>query len=247
MARQTSFIKLEGTMGDVTFYKGQNGSFARQKGGIDKAKILNDPNFQRVRENLAEFARAAAVSNILKGAFREIILRSKDLRTHNRLYTLAVKVVKSDLVSKRGQREFMLGDHGLMEEFQFNINATWNSTVFAKYLPQNTDTEVAVAFETFIPGVKIARPTGATDARFFLVACAVNPEEKIQPTNLVYSQVIKLDQEPLTGLVVSIPRILVQDAIQVYALGIEYLQEVNGAYYALNDKSHNAAKIILTD
>jgi hypothetical protein len=234
-------------MGDVTFYKGQNGSFARQKGGVEREKILNDPSFQRVRENLAEFARAATVSNILKGAFREIILRSKDLRTHNRIYALAVKVVKSDLVSKRGMREFKLGDHSLMEEFQFNINATWNATVFAKYLPQYTDTEVGVAFETFIPSVKIARPTGATDVRFFLAACAINTEEKVQPTNLVYSQIIKMDQEPLTGLVFSIPRILIAETIQVYALGIEYLQEVNGAYYPLNDKSHNAAKIILTD
>ena len=110
MARQSSFLKLEGTIGDVTFYKGANGSFARQKGGISKSRILNDPNFQRTRENLAEFAKAAAASQLLKNAFREITLRSKDLRTHNSLIALAMKVIKSDLVSPRGEREFALGD-----------------------------------------------------------------------------------------------------------------------------------------
>ena len=246
MARQTGFIKLEGTIGDVTFYKGANGSFARQKGGINKDKILNDPAFQRTRENLAEFNKAARASNILKSAFREIVLRSKDLRTHNRLYALAMKVIKSDLVHSRGEREFQSGDHGIMEDFQFNSNATWNATVFTRYQVQASDSEIALVFESFIPGIKIAKPIGATHARFFLVASIFNVEISIPTTNIVISDDSALGQQTFAGFQLSIPRLLVPDAIQIYALGIEYLQEVNNELYALNDKAHNSAKIILT-
>lgn len=246
MARQTSFIKLEGTIGDLTFYKGANGSFARQKGGIAKSRILSDPEFQRTRENLAEFARAAGASRLLKDAFRDITLRSRDLRTHNRLYAMAMKVIKSDSASNRGERDFALGNHSLMTEFQFNINAPWIATVFAKYQQEVSPTELTLTFEEFIPAVKVSKPTGATHARFFLVGTALNIAEASHQTATIVSADIELVHQPLAGFTLSIPRVIVPDTIQVYALGVEYMQEVNGSLYALNDRSHNSAKIILT-
>ena len=52
MAKQKGIIKLEGTIGDITFYKStQDGHLAREKGGVSADRIANDPNFQRTREN----------------------------------------------------------------------------------------------------------------------------------------------------------------------------------------------------
>jgi hypothetical protein len=34
MARQKGIIKLDGTIGDITFYKSKDGYLAREKGGI---------------------------------------------------------------------------------------------------------------------------------------------------------------------------------------------------------------------
>ena len=47
MAKQKGIVKLSGTIGDVSFYKSQDGFLAREKGGIDKERIKNDPAFQR--------------------------------------------------------------------------------------------------------------------------------------------------------------------------------------------------------
>ena len=58
MARQRSIIKLDGTIGGITFYKSKDGYLAREKGGIPAERIRNDPAFQRTRENGAEFGRA---------------------------------------------------------------------------------------------------------------------------------------------------------------------------------------------
>ena len=243
MARQSSFIKLEGTIGDVTFYKGANGSFARQKGGVSKSRIMNDPKFQRTRENLAEFARAAAASQLLKNAFREIILRSKDLRTHNRLYALAMKVLKTDLINPRGERAFEEGDMSLVKGFQFNANAMWNSTVFAQYTAQDAASEINVEFETFVPGSKIASPLGATHARIFLVTASLNVPDGIFETNVVTSTELILDHQPLSGLTLQIDKIAGGATLKAYALGIEFLQLVNGTMYGLNNNAHNAAVI----
>jgi hypothetical protein len=58
MARQKGIIKLDGTVGGITFYKSKDGYLAREKGGVSADKIANDPNFQRTRENGEEFGRA---------------------------------------------------------------------------------------------------------------------------------------------------------------------------------------------
>jgi len=58
MARQKGIIKLEGTIGDISFYKSKDGHLARTKGGMEADRIKNDPTFQRTRENGNEFGRA---------------------------------------------------------------------------------------------------------------------------------------------------------------------------------------------
>ena len=51
MAQQKGIIKLDGTIGGITFYKSKDGYLAREKGGVSADRIANDPNFQRTREN----------------------------------------------------------------------------------------------------------------------------------------------------------------------------------------------------
>ena len=66
MARQRSIIKVDGTIGGITFYKSKDGYLAREKGGIPAERIANDPAFQRTRENGAEFGRAGKAGKVLQ-------------------------------------------------------------------------------------------------------------------------------------------------------------------------------------
>ena len=85
MARQVGILKLKGTIGDITFYKTKDGHMARQKGGIEKERFLNDPNFQRTRENAAEFGRAGKASKALCTAIRPVLNLSPNLLISYRL------------------------------------------------------------------------------------------------------------------------------------------------------------------
>ena len=51
MAKQSSLIKIEGTLDDLTFYKSADGYVIRKKGGVSKDQTLNYPAFARTREN----------------------------------------------------------------------------------------------------------------------------------------------------------------------------------------------------
>lgn len=48
MARQKGIIKLDGTIGDITFYKSKDGYLAREKGGVPADRIANDPAFKEL-------------------------------------------------------------------------------------------------------------------------------------------------------------------------------------------------------
>ena len=110
MARQKGIIKLKGTIGDITFYKTQDGHLAREKGGIDASRIASDPAFQRTRENGSEFGRAGKAGKLLRTAFRPLLLNSADGRMVSRLTQAMVKVIQADTVSERGLRNVIDGE-----------------------------------------------------------------------------------------------------------------------------------------
>jgi hypothetical protein len=85
MARQSGIIKLEGTIGDITFHKSKDGFIAKGKGGVSANRIATDPKFQRTRENGAEFGRAGKSGKILRSAIRALVQKAADARVVSRL------------------------------------------------------------------------------------------------------------------------------------------------------------------
>jgi hypothetical protein len=247
MAKQTSFIKLEGTIGDVTFYKGRNGYHARQKGGVSKDRIMTEEKFRRTRENLAEFANAAQASKLLKDVFADITGKVRDARIHNRIYSKALKILRTDPVSNRGERVFQKGDINLLENFQFNFNSLLESTLYAKYQAQSAGGQIQVQFQPFVTDRHVVQPTGATHCRIFLVAAGIDFESGTHDSLMTASSELELSPDPVSGLDLSIPNTAQLGTHRFYALGIEFMQLVNGKYYDLNNQAHNAAKIILIE
>ncbi|UCS95046.1 hypothetical protein KZP23_08560 [Echinicola marina] len=247
MARQSSFIKLEGTIGDVTFYKGRNGYNARQKGGIPKERIMKDAKFQRTRENLAEFARAATAAKLLKRAFQEIVAKARDARTHNRIYSQTIKVLKTDLVSDRGERKVEDGDISLFTGFQFSSASVFESLVFADHTVQDNGAQLVVTFNPFVPNRYLARPDGATHFKMFMVAASANFTDQTKQSAVVSSAEYSIGEDEVADLILTVDKNQLAGADHFYALGIEFLQETNGKTYTLNNGAHNGAAIILTE
>lgn len=110
MARQKSIIKLDGTIGDITFYKSKDGYLAREKGGVPADRIKNDPAFQRTRENGSEFGRAGKSGKVLRNSIRALLQNSSDSRMVSRLTQQMVKVIQMDETNPRGQRNVIDGE-----------------------------------------------------------------------------------------------------------------------------------------
>lgn len=221
MARQKGIIKLKGTIGDITFYKTQDGHLAREKGGIDASRIANDPAFQRTRENNSEFGRAGKAGKIMRTAFRGALLKAADGRMVSRLTQRMVKVIQADSTSERGLRNVIDGEAELLAGFEFNIRGKLGTSLFAPYTAaiDRVTGELTVDVPSFIPTNMVAAPSGTShykiisagaeidfEAETFVVA---NSETAILPWDAVATVAIsQLNAVTAASTKLQIPAIL---------------------------------------
>lgn len=59
MAKQTGFLKITGTLGDITFYELDGEFYARKKSSLDGKRVKRDPRFRRTMEEAGEFGKAS--------------------------------------------------------------------------------------------------------------------------------------------------------------------------------------------
>ena len=246
MARQKGIIKLRGTIGDITFYKTQDGHLAREKGGVDASRIKNDPAFQRTRENGAEFGRAGRAGKVLRTAFRSLSLNAADSRMASRLTQLMMKVIKADAVSNRGLRNVLDGETELLAGFEFNISGKLGNTLYAPFSSSidraagTIDLEIPV----FSPLTMLAAPEGTTHFKIVSAGAEIDFEAEnyvistsateILPWNALDTEVIS--QSNAVTPASTKPLFLV--------VGVEFYQEVNGAMYPLKNGSYNPLAIV---
>ncbi|POY36456.1 hypothetical protein C3K47_11990 [Solitalea longa] len=249
MARQKGIIKLKGTIGDITFYKSRDGHLAREKGGIDKDRIYNDPVFQRTRENGAEFGRAGKAGKVLRTALRPLLQNAADGRMVSRLTGEMMKVVKADAVSERGLRNVLDGELVLLQGFEFNINGKLRTTLFAPYTPtiDRVTGEANVNIPSFVPINMIATPGGATHFKLVSAGVEIDFENEVYTVLTNQSADLALDATPTAELDLTAALPAASTKPLFLALGIEFYQQVNGNLYSLKNGAYNALALVTID
>src|SRR5271157_2420635 len=105
MAQQKGILKIEGTMGNMTFYKKDGVYLVKEKSSVSADKIANDPNYERTRENNAEFGLAGSTGKFLRDALRSLMLDASDTYVTSRVTQLMMSELGLDTGSARGQRQ----------------------------------------------------------------------------------------------------------------------------------------------
>lgn len=246
MARQKSIIKLDGTIGDITFYKSKDGYLAREKGGVPADRIKNDPAFQRTRENGSEFGRAGKSGKVLRNSIRALLQNSSDSRMVSRLTQQMVKVIQMDETNPRGQRNVIDGEAELIQGFDFNINGKLGNTL---YVPITSTLDrvtgaATVDIATFTPMVDIAAPGGTT--HFKLVSAGMEIDFENETFNTATSETAILPWDNVQSAAVNLDNALTANSTKplFLVLGVEFYQEVNGEKYPLKNGAYNALQVI---
>ena len=247
MAKQAGIIKLKGTIGGVSFYKSQDGYLAREKGGVEKERIMTDPAFQRTRENGAEFGAAGKAVKFVTSAFRPVIRNAADGRVTSRLITDMVKVIQADTVNPRGRRTVSDGDLNLLKGFEFNNRSKLSSTVYVPYTRtiDRTTGEVEVSLPAFVPENGIVAPAGTTHFSITAVGCEMDFANGDFIQDMQSSMVYPYDSNATTPSALTMPLTPNSTHPIFLVVGVQFFQEVNGVNYPLKNGTYNA--VALTD
>lgn len=246
MAEQDGIIKLKGTIGGITFYKSKDGYLAREKGGINRKRIANDPAFKRTRENGQEFGIAGKYGKFIRNSIRPIVQAASDKRVVSRLLKVLMQIIKTDEINERGNRNPVDGDLELLNGFEFNSMGALASTMYVPFIStlDRTSGEGEIEIPEMTPTEMIAAPTGTTHFKF--VSAAAEIDFVRGNSNAVYSstQEIPWDNNsiPLTTLLNPVNPNSEFPLLQV--LGIQFFQQINRVFYPLNNGMFNALAIV---
>lgn len=240
MAKQTGHHKLQGTVGDVTYYETKDGFFAREK--RTPKKVTNS----RIKENMQEFARAMRGAKLIRTTFATFIDEIKDFYFTRRLASEMNKVIKADRLNLRGFRNISDGDIELIQGFEVNTDMALTTAFKAKIVPSidRATGIMKVDFPDQVTASLISKPEGASHFRLRIGGASINfdtSEHLFTQTAGAYI--------PLTNLGISVPSLEVQlpaaiaDPL-ILALGVSFYQEVNGAYYLVGDTFSNAVAFV---
>lgn len=227
MARQTSILQLEGTIGDLCFYKTKEGYFVRRKSSVSRKRIKSDPAFQRTRENGSEFGRAAQAGKLFRSAFRSLIQRAGDNRVSNRLTSTFMKVIQEDIDSPRGQRNVKGGRPEFLEGFEFNENASLINTLSFNASIDRATGKMIVDIPAFTPGTMISAPERATHFRLFSGGAAIDFETNTSDLATAESAYLPISAKKIKPLRL-IQKVKPRSSGTLFLLlGIELVQVVN--------------------
>ncbi|QDO94171.1 hypothetical protein FNB79_09340 [Formosa sediminum] len=246
MAKYKSLFNVEGSIGEVTFYKGEDGFYIRSKGGVSKDRILNDPAFVRTRENNSEFAESATSGKKLRHAITALLIEAKDNRMTSRLTQIMSRVKNADITSARGQRKVSIGINttdgkNAIKGFEFNNNALLSSVLLEAYSLNTTTGEISMP--NFIPAQDLNSPNGSTHVSFNSGFLNLNFNDSVSdlqisptvnlPINSTLSPITLIPAAPPTGT-----------GTPFYFLKVAFYQEVNGTQYPLKNGTFNALQLI---
>lgn len=246
MAKQKGIIKLEGTIGDITFYKSQDGFLAKGKGGIPADRIANDPSFARTRENGTEFGNAGKAGKTLRNAIRGLLQNAADNRMVGRLSSEMVKVIQADITNPRGLRNVIDGEAELLEGFDFNRYGKLGTTLYTPYTAviDRVAGTLTVNIPAFIPANMIAAPSGTTHFKIISAGAEIDFENE---TFIVDNQSTAiLPWNNVLTAVINLPNAVTANSTHplFLALGIEFYQEVNAVQYPLKNGAFNALSLV---
>lgn len=248
MARQKGLLKIDGTIGGMTFYRTKDGSIVKEQLQSTKSKFDSSSSYQRTRENAQEFGMAATSGKMLRDAIRSFIASATDSRATSRLTQVMSYILKEDTTSARGDRNVAKGlttvnGKAFLKNFNFNNNAILGSVVFKKI---DLDTATGdMLFTNLNPVNEITYPQGATHVTFKNAFMSI--DFATGQAFVEYSSDYNL---PLNGAAANL--LIETNAVptlnpgmnKIYLVAVEFFQEVNGVQYSLKNGAYNCLEIV---
>ncbi|MGK6350622.1 hypothetical protein [Parapedobacter sp. DT-150] len=244
MAYQKSDIKLEGSVGDLSFYRQGEAYLVRTKGGVDSKRFATDPKLERSRENTAEFGRASAIAKQIRQSLREALPLFHEGTMQTRLNARMLQILKNDGINGRGERRLIPENLPLLIGFSFNRASAWKDVYYARFDPSFDATagKLRVVFqEHWAPSV-LQLPKEASGVRFTVAAVSVDAENETCSGAYEHSPVLPaLGRIPHQVFELDIET---ADLPVVLLTGLTFFKEKGGYQIPIDEPQCNALDVV---
>ncbi len=249
MGRQTGVVRIRGKVGNLTFAKTANGDEVRIETSLNGDRMKTDPKFKRTRENWAEFARAGKAAKLIRNAFASQSKHLTDRLGYTRLVKHTMRIVKSDPINDRGDRQLINGDFNNLMGYEFNIRQNLESTFKSQFeivLDRPAGT-VDINIPELEPDTVISAMQGATHFKLVAAAAEFDWDEAKSIPDFIQTIEIPLSDPtvPAQSLNLTVP--VASTKTLVVTMGVWFYQEVNGQFYLLSNGAVNAMAIVGVD
>lgn len=151
-----------GSIGGLSAYKmkGSDKIIIRRKGGPKKEQVLKSENFERTRQNIAEFIGVGLIVKAIRSPLRHV-KHLADYNFTNQLTSICKKIQVQDKTGERGQRGIFLSQHRFMlASFRLHRKHPFQSIVADPVsCVLNRETKSAVIqLPTLIQGINLHLP-----------------------------------------------------------------------------------------
>ncbi|WP_312089506.1 hypothetical protein [Chryseobacterium sp.] len=124
MATYESFIKLNGTIGDLVFYNLNGKNIVRKKSGFNKAAYKKSPTYEKVRQNSSEFGHCSKIGKLIRSCITDYIAHANDPLLYQKFAKAMTNIKDCDTSSEKGKRTVKSGletvkGKNILRAFQF--------------------------------------------------------------------------------------------------------------------------------
>ena len=156
-------------------------------------------------------------------------------------------IIGLDDTNDRGQRVFDSINSTPLLGFNFNNGAGIGQTMYFPYEVTGAGADVTMTIPTLNPAADIAAPQGATHFEVVFAASSLDMELLTYTNGVVATPlgILPLNGAPLViqTVVASFPAAPADTNLVVGVVGINFYQQINDKFYALNNNSTNPLAI----
>ncbi len=246
MAKQVGIIRLQGTIGGITFMHTADGHIAREKSGVSRERILHGPEFVRTRENMNEFDSIVESTKLFRNCVGNLLLLAKDNWLNRRMMKFMGIIKKKDYLNPRGARN--VADAlitpsvvSMFKGFEFNSHASVGNILQRPFsLDEVTGT---ITIENLRVSEELVFPPSATHV--VLTAGWTKVDFERGTFALSCSEEVRIEIGFGAQTVVLAPNGVPQgDGISLHVLRIGFVQVVGGVDYDLKNGRFNCLGVV---
>ena len=245
MARQKGINKMEGTVDDLTYYEMNGKHYVRKRRKVSKKRLKTDPMFKSMRENGAEFGKAATDGKLLRDCVKVLYKDAGRKAASDRVHQVMLEIKELDVTSEKGKKNvgIALGTEGakkMLKGFEFNPDSQVGLIL---YKPFELDMETGtLSIANLIPQRDFKIPEGATHLTLSGACADVNFTTEISALELTNEVNLLLDNNS-TSITLKPTTLPEGTGTRFYFLQVQFFQMVNKIPYELEDGRYHSLMI----